>query len=457
MGIFLNRLIEEKHFYKRLIVLTLPIVLQSLITSSLNMLDTLMIGSIGEIELAAVGVANQYYFLYSLVIMGVGAGCAILIAQLWGKKDFDNIKVVLKLGVYIGTVLSILFTIVGYFFSENIIAIFNSDTQVIAVGSQYLKVTVFSYFVTALSYVYSAALRSIGNTVLPMWASVIALLTNAALNAILIFGFFGAPALGALGAAYGTLCARMVECLIILIVVMLKVNPLKVNLFERFEVSKTIAKTLYLTSMPVILNEICWGLANVTYNIIYGRIGVEAIATTQITSTVSNLFMIMAFGLAHSSVVVVGNEVGASNEEEAISSAKKIMKLSVLVGIIIGIGLIFISPAVVNLYGVSEAVKNDAITILAIFAGFMVFRVYNAVLIVGIFRGGGDAKYGSIMQGITLWTVGIPLAWMGAFVFHLPVTSVFFLGCLEEVLKFVILRRRFNSNKWINNVVDNLA
>lgn len=447
---------RDKNFYIRLFVLTLPIVLQSLITSSLNMLDTLMIGNIGELELAAVGVANQYYFLYSLIIMGMGAGGSILIAQLWGKKDSESIKVVMRLGIMVATILSIIFTLIGFIFAESIIGIFNPNPEVIRIGSEYLRISVFSYFTTAISFVYAGALRSIGNTVLPMWASFIGLILNGVLNLLLIFGLLGMPALGVVGAATATLIARIVECLIIVIMVSMKVEPLKLKLSEFFNLNQNIAKALYLTALPVILNEANWGLANITYSIIYGRIGVEAIATTQITSTVLNLFMIVTFGLAHGSVVVIGNEIGANNEKQAIDYAHKITKISILVAIFIAIFLVIISPAVVNMYNVSEMVKNDAMQILIIYAAVMIFRVYNAVLIVGILRGGGDATYGSVAQGITMWLFGIPLAFVGAFIFKLPIYSVVFLASLEEILKFIILRRRFKSNKWINNMVKDM-
>ncbi|MGL4335747.1 MAG: MATE family efflux transporter [Turicibacter sp.] len=447
---------EDREFYKRLFILTLPIVLQSLITSSLNMLDTLMIGSIGELELAAVGVANQFYFLYSLIIMGMGAGCSIVIAQLWGKKDKESIKVVMRIGIMVATGLSIVFTLVGLLFSESIISIFNPDVNVIRIGAQYLRISVFSYFVTAISFVYAGALRSIGNSILPMWGSFIGLLVNAFLNTLLIFGLLGFPTLGVVGAAIATLIARIVECLIIVSVVSFRVEPLKLKVTELFHINRSVAKALYLTTLPVILNEACWGFANITYSIIYGRIGVEAIATTQITSTVLNLFMIVTFGLAHGSVVVIGNEIGANNEKQAIEYSKKIIRVSIIVAIIIALFLFLISPTVVNMYNVSQGVKDDAMKILIIYALFMVFRIYNAILIVGILRGGGDATYGSIAQGLTMWLVGIPLAFIGAFVLYLPIYAVVFLAALEEILKLFILRRRFKSNRWINNMVKDM-
>ena len=448
---------ENKRFYKRLLILTLPIVIQNLITTSLNMLDTLMIGNLGEVQLAAVGVANQFYFLYSLLVMGIGAGCSILIAQLWGKKDEEKIHSVLKLGLIGAIGFALVFMIIGFFASETLIGLFNSDTEVIRLGSDYLRISIFSYFVSALSFVYAGALRSIGNSALPMWGSLVGLVINGVLNAILIFGLLGAPALGVSGAAIATLIARIVECLIILTVVTLKVKPLRLSSKDFKHIEIPMVKLLYQTALPVVLNEACWGLANITYTMIYGHIGVNAIATTQITSTIINLFTIVIFGMAHASVVIIGNEIGANREEEGITYAKKIIRLAVVVGIIMAITLAVLAPFIVQVYNVSEMVRNDAMKILMIYAIFMLPRVYNGVQIVGILRGGGDAKYGSIAQGLSMWLVGIPLAFIAAYVFKWSISSVIFLSTFEEVLRFFILRRRFKSNKWINNMVKDMA
>ncbi len=446
----------NRTFYRRLFVLAIPIVLQNLITSSLNMLDTMMIGSLGEVELAAVGVANQFYFLYSLLVMGVGAGCSILIAQLWGKGDEKKVKSVLQIGLLTGIVFSIIFMVIGFMGAESIIALFNPDVEVVRLGSNYLRISIFSYLATAISFVFAGALRSIGNTSLPMWGSLTGLIVNGVFNAILIFGLLGFPALGVAGAAIATLMARLVECLIILMVVFFKVKPLKLTK-EHFKcLDPIIAKMLYQAALPVVLNEACWGFANIAYAMIYGHIGVNAIATTQITTTVMNLFMIIVFGMAHASVVVIGNEIGANRETEAILYARKIIRLVSIIAIVMAVGLVLLSPVIVGVYNVSEIVRQDAIKILIIYAIFMLPRVYNGVQIVGILRGGGDAKYGSIAQGVSMWLFGIPLGFVGAFILNLPVTGVILMICLEEVIRYFILRRRFHSNKWINNMVSEI-
>lgn len=447
---------EDKKFYKRLFLITLPIVIQNLIASSLNMLDTMMIGQVGEVELASVGIANQYYFLFNLIIMGISAGCGVFIAQLWGKKDEKNIKRTLGIGLIGGILATLVFGLIGLLIPEKIMAIFNIDPKVIEIGSEYLVIVVMSYLFTSITFNYAAALRSVGNTVLPMWASFIGLLTNGFLNYVLIFGKFGAPVLGVKGAALATVTARVFECTIILIGVYSKNNVLRAKLSEFVGISKDVFKGLYKVTLPIILNEACWGLGNVTYAAIYGRIGTGASASIQICTTIMNLFMIITFGLANASVVIIGNEIGANREEEGKIYAKRISKLAIIVSIILAGILALSSSSILSMFNVSENVKRDSLYILYIYSAILIIRVYNAVMIVGVLRGGGDATYGSLVQGITLWCIGIPLAFIGAFVIKLPVYLVVLMTFAEEAIKVVVMLKRFKSGKWIHNMVKDI-
>lgn len=447
---------EDNKFYKRLFLITLPIVIQNLIASSLNMLDTMMIGQVGEVELASVGIANQYYFLFNLIIMGISAGCGVFIAQLWGKKDEKNIKRTLGVGLIGGVLATLVFGLIGLLIPEKIMAIFNIDPNVIEIGSEYLVIVVMSYLFTSITFNYAAALRSVGNTVLPMWASFIGLLTNGFLNYVLIFGKFGAPVLGVKGAALATVTARIFECTIILIGVYSKNNVLRAKLSEFVGISKDVFKGLYKVTLPIILNEACWGLGNVTYAAIYGRIGTGASASIQICTTIMNLFMIITFGLANASVVIIGNEIGANREEEGKIYAKRISKLAIIVSIILAGILALSSSSILSMFNVSESVKRDSLYILYIYSAILIIRVYNAVMIVGVLRGGGDATYGSLVQGITLWCIGIPLAFIGAFVIKLPVYLVVLMTFAEEAIKVVIMLKRFKSGKWIHNMVKDI-
>ncbi|WP_066504644.1 MATE family efflux transporter [Abyssisolibacter fermentans] len=445
---------NNKKFYKYLFTITLPIVLQNLIASSLNMLDTMMIGKVGETELASVGIANQCYFLFTLFVMGIGSGCGVLVAQLWGKKDKNNIKKVLSKSLIASLLISLIFLFLGLTIPDRIMAIFTKDSAVISIGSQYLKITVISYVFTGITFTFASALRSIGNTKLPMFASLIGFIVNGVLNYLLIFGHFGMPELKTQGAAIATLIARTCECSMILFAVYFKDKRLNIKLSDLRGLSKNLTKTLINVTIPIVLNEACWGFGNVTYIAIYARIGKRAAASMQICSTIMNLFMIISFGLAYASVVIIGNEIGANREERAIEASKKISRLSILISIFLGVVLFILAKPIVSFFNVLNEVKLSSIYILYIYSIVMVIKVYNGVMIVGILRGGGDTTYGSILQGITLWFIGIPLAFVAAFILELPVYLVVAFTVIEEIVKVIFMIKRFRSFKWIRNMTN---
>ena len=383
---------KDKEFYIRLFVITLPIAMQSLITSSLNMLDTMMIGKIGELELASVGIANQYYFLFSLLTNAIAIGSGVLIAQLWGKKDTINIKRTLSRSLFYSLVLTIVFMILGLIMPNKIMAIFNNDPNVIKIGVDYLKIVVISYLFTTITFTFASGLRSIGNTRLPMLGSFIGLIVNGVLNAILIFGLLGAPKMGIKGAALATLIARIVEFLIVVGVIYIKVDVLKLRFKDMLELPKSLSITLNKVTLPILANEACWALGNITYTAIYARIGTIVLA--------------------------------------------------------------FLSKPIVSFFNVSVEVKIASEYILYVYAFILVFKIYNAVMIVGILRGGGDATYGSILQGLTLWLIGIPLAAFAAFIIKLPIYFVVMFAAVEEIIKVFFMMKRFKSFKWIKNMVN---
>ena len=446
---------KDNDFYRRLFIIALPIVIQNLITSSLNMLDTMMIGKVGELELASVGIANQYYFLYSLLANSIPIGSGVLIAQLWGKEDTINIKRTLSRSLFYNFILTLGFMILGLSIPGKIMSIFSNDPTVINIGIDYLKIVVISYLFTSITFTFASGLRSIGNTKLPMWGSFIGLIVNGILNAILIFGLFGSPKMGIKGAAIATLIARIVEFIIVVGIVYIKVDVLKLRFKDILELPKSISTTLNKITLPIFLNESCWAFGNITYTAIYASIGTSAAASIQICSTVMNLFMIVSFGLANAAVVIIGNEIGANRENEAISASKKISSLSIKISIVLALLLALLAKPIVSFFNVSPEVKMASHYILYIYALVMVFKVYNAVMIVGILRGGGDTTYGSILQGFTLWLIGIPLAAFATFVLKLPVYFVVMFATVEEVIKLLFMIKRFKSFKWIKNMVNN--
>lgn len=439
-------------FYQRLFVLTLPIIVQNLIVSLLNMMDTLMIGKLGEVELASVGIANQYFFMFTLMLFGINAGCSIFVSQFWGKHDHISIKKTAALGLFLSVLMGILFTAFAWICPDSIIGIFNNQADVVTLGSQYLIPVSISYLFTAISLAYAFSLRSTENTLAPMLASIAALLTNIVFNYMLIFGKFGFPAMGVQGAAIATVIARIIECIIIVTYVYSKNTSVNVKFSDLKHLNSKFIKIILIGMTPVLVNEFVWGFGNLAYNIIYARMGVAATASSQITTTIMNLFMIVIMGLGSSSMVVVGKEIGAGHPLRGKEYATRLYRLAIAVGFIIGISVFFTSNLLVSGFNMSDSVLQSSAIILKINAVVILLRTYNFIMIVGILRGGGDSKYAVVTQGATMWLIGIPLAYIGAFVFHLPIYTVIALCTIEELTKAIFIARRFRSDKWIHNL-----
>jgi putative MATE family efflux protein len=440
--------------------IALPITLQNLIASSVNMLDTLMITSLGNESLAAVGLANQVFFFYAVTIFGVATGSSIFIAQFWGKKDTENIGRVLGISLTLVLFLGIIFTLAALIVPEFIMKIFSNDAEVIRLGADYLRIVSLSYIISGISFAYAIASRSIGQAKMPMIASMVSFVTNALFNYLLIFGKFGFPQLGIKGAAYGTLIARAVEISIILYSIYSKKkhpNPLAQNIKNMTDWSGDFIKKYFKTAYPVILNEAFWSLGTVLYSLAYAKIGTDAAAAVQILNTVQNIFMVLMRGLANACTVMVGNKIGADEEKEAIEYANSFMILSVALGLIMGI-LLFITADGILLFfrNITPALRESSKKLLIVLAIFFFIKSFNGTLIVGVLRGGGDTKFSMILEMGSVWLVGVPLAFLGALVFKLPVYYVFVLVNMEEVVKAAIGIPRIVSKKWVTNVIKDM-
>ncbi|MDR7855256.1 MATE family efflux transporter [Tissierella sp.] len=442
----------DKVFLRNMLKIALPVMIQNLITSSLNMVDTIMVGKLGEVEIAAVGIANQYFFFFTMILIGLCGGCSVYISQYWGKKDFTNIKRVLGLGLVSVLLVSIIFMAVGFINPEKIISIFNKDSTVIDLGGKYLFIVLFSYIFTAVTFIYSYSLRSIGNTLAPLIVNIAALLCNVFFNYILIFGKFGAPALGVEGAAIATLIARVVEAIALVFLVYKDNGVFAAKLRELKDLNLDFFKKSYRIILPVLLNDVLWAMASLIYSVVYGRMGTGATAAIQICNTVSNMFMVVTFGMASASAIMIGNSIGEGKEEQTIDYAKKFMGISSFVSIILGLSLALTSPLILDLFSVSSEVRSSTLIMLYIISIIFIVRFLGMIIIVGILRGAGDARSALIIEGSTMWFIGVPLTIMGAFLFKLPVHLVYALAILEEVAKLILGLMRLKSRKWINNI-----
>ena len=362
-----RNMLDDKKFIKKAIAIAIPITFQLLLNTTLNFIDILMIGSLGETTIAAVGLANKVFFVFSLLLFGICSGSSILTSQYFGKKDIKSIRRVLGISLVIGLIGSIFFVIPGILCPKLVMNIFTPSTNTIAIGASYLAIVAISYPLTAITNVYTAVLRSINEVRLPVVISLVSIFINIVLNYTLIFGHFGAPALGVQGAALGTLIARIIECLSILTIIYIKNGPAAAKIKELIDFNKEFTKKFFITVTPVIINEFMWGLGVTMYSLVYGRMGDGAVAAITITQNVEQIITVMFQGIGSATAVILGNELGANKLEKADIHAKYLIVMQLVLSLVMGVVCFLIKMPLIRLFSVSEFVALDISKCLIVF------------------------------------------------------------------------------------------
>lgn len=450
-----RNMLDDKKFIKKAIAIAIPITFQLLLNTTLNFIDILMIGSLGETTIAAVGLANKVFFVFSLLLFGICSGSSILTSQYFGKKDIKSIRRVLGISLVIGLIGSIFFVIPGILCPKLVMNIFTPSTNTIAIGASYLAIVAISYPLTAITNVYTAVLRSVNEVRLPVAISLVSIFINIVLNYTLIFGHFGAPALGVQGAALGTLIARIIECLSILTIIYIKNGPAAAKIKELIDFNKEFTKKFFITVTPVIINEFMWGLGVTMYSLVYGRMGDGAVAAITITQNVEQIITVMFQGIGSATAVILGNELGANKLEKADIHAKYLIVIQLVLSLVMGVVCFLIKMPLIRLFSVSEFVALDISKCLIVFIIYLPFKMFNLVNIVGVLRSGGDTKAALFLDVTGVWIIGIPLAFLGGIFLGLPIYIVYAMVMFEEVYKFILGIRRYRQKKWLKNIVGN--
>jgi putative MATE family efflux protein len=448
---------RDREYYRQLVRLAVPIALQNLITSSLNMVALIMIGQLGEESVAAVGLGNQVWFLLNLVIFGICSGAAMFVAQLWGKRDIANIRKVLGLTVKLSLIPALFFWVVAVFFPSYALGIYTKDSNVILIGSQYLRIYGWTYLFFAMTAVFSTAARSTGNVRMPLIVSTSALGLNVLLAYPFIFGVeaIGLPAMGVQGAAIAGLIARVLECMAILISVYWdRMSPIAASIKDIVEFNVKFMVTVMKPVLPVILNELLWSLGITTYNIIYGHIGTIAVASVNIMSTIEQLAFVVFLGLGTATSIMVGNQIGQGNREKAYRYGGRSLLIQGSGALLMGGIVYLVAGNIFQFYKVDPEVIANAKIILTIFSCGLWMKASNHVIIIGILRSGGDTKFSLVLDGLVIWFIGVPITAAGAFFLGLPVYYVYALTFTEEAVKFFVGVKRYFSKKWINDLTQ---
>ena len=451
---------SDREYYSLLFRLALPIMLQGLISSSLNFVSVFMIGQLGEVSIAAVGLSNQIWFLLNLMLFGISSGSAMFVAQLWGKRDIESIRRVVGLTMKLGLTAGLLFWVIASFFPEKALGIYTEDPAVILLGARYLRIVCWSYLFFAITMVYGMSSRAVGNVKLPVAVSTSALIFNILLAYPLIFGVqrIGIPALGVEGVAIAGLIARILECLILLFFIYKdKLNPVATSLRHIVEINWAFIKSVMSPVLPVIANEVLWSLGITTYNAIYGHIGTNAVAAINIISTIDQIAFVIFLGLGNATAIMIGNLIGKGDKDRAYTYGGRTLLLQGSGAMVMGIIIILVAPLILQFYKVAPQVIDNARHLLVVLGLGMWVRASNHAIVIGILRSGGDTRFSLILDGLVIWLVGVPFTAAGAFLFHLPVYFVYALTLTEEVTKYSIGLRRYFSKKWINDLTQKVA
>ena len=443
-------------FLKKAVRIALPVAMQGMLNTIVNLVDTMMIGALGATAIAAVGLANKVFFVFTLLVFGIVSGSGVLAAQYWGNGDIKNIKKVVGLALTLAVAASIAFLVPAVVCPEVVMRIFTASEDAIQVGAGYLTIVALSYPATAVSNTFVAMLRATGRVKAPVVISSCTIFINIFFNYTFIYGNFGAPAMGAAGAALATLMARLAEALSIILVVSLGKAPVAARFKEMFGYSREFLVQFFSTTSPVIANEFIWGLGTTLYSLAYGRMGNDAVAAITIATTIQDIVTVLFQGLSAATAVIMGNEMGAGKLKRAERYAKNFLILQFIVTILGALFCVAIRWQIIGVYNITPEIAESVSRCIIVFALFMPFKMFNYVMVVGILRSGGDTKMCLLLDCSGVWMIGVPMAFLGGLFFGFPIHIVYAMVMLEEVYKAVFGYWRYRQKKWLRNLAAEL-
>lgn len=452
MNLELNSRQEKRHFYKLVASLVLPMALQNLINVGVTSADVIMLGKVGETALSASSLAGQVLFVMTLVFFGLTSGAAVLTAQYWGKKDIGAIERVLGFSMKIALIVSVLFMAAALAFPGPIMHIFTSEEKVVAEGISYLRIVAFSYVFIGITVVYLNIMRSVERVIISTVVYSMSLVINIVLNGVFIFGLFGLPAMGIRGAALATLIARIAEFVVVLIYSKKINRQVCFRMKYLFGTDQLLVKDFFVYALPVLVNELLWGLGISTVTAVIGHLGSTVVAANSVAQVMRQLALVVSFGVANATAIMIGKVIGEGKPEYAKAYGGRFVRLSICVGVA-GAGVVLlISPLVRSFLTLTPQAKEYLRLMMFVMAYYIISQSFNTTMIVGVFRGGGDTRFGLLVDAATLWCVAIPFGALAAFVWKLPPIPVYMILTCDELLKIPMGIWRYRSYKWIQNV-----
>lgn len=438
-------------FYGQIFRLALPVVLQNLLSAAVSSADVVMLNSVSQSAISAVSLASQYTSIFFMILYGLGTGVTMLSAQYWGKKDIHAIELIQGIALRFSVGIAVVWAGCTLTIPRQMMTLFTNDAELIELGVSYLRIVGFSYLFWAFSEVYLSTLRSIERVSASTALSALALILNVGLNAVFIFGLFGAPKLGVAGVALATSISRFIQLVCCFVVSHVSHN-VKIRLSYIFKRNRVLFRDFVRLSLLALANDLAWSLAFSMYSAILGHLDSDIVAANSIVSVVRNFATVFCYGFATVSTIWVGRQIGEGDMTGAKRDASRLTWLSIFAGIFGGILVLAVSPFVIKYATLSERAVYYIKYMLLINSYYVVGTALNTTLIAGVFRAGGDSRFGFICDAVDMWVYAIPLGLISAFLLKLPPLAVYFLLCTDEFVKWPWVIRHYRSYKWLHNI-----
>lgn len=443
--------VKKDDFYRQMFKLAIPIIIQNLLSAAVNSSDVIMLNYVGQSAISAVSLAANYSNILFMVYYGLGTGASLLCAQYFGKKNMQAIHAVEGIALRFSLAISALVALAAFTMPQRMLLLFTSDQELIAIGSSYIRIMGITYLCWGVTEIYLAILRSIGRVTISMTLNMLAFGLNILLNAVFIFGLFGAPKLGVTGVAIATASSRLIQ-LIACVIVSLLSKDVKLNPAYMFIRSKTLLNDFVHLSLPALGNDLSWSVAFSMYSVILGHLGTEAVAANSLVTVVRNVGSVFCFAIASAGTILLGRVMGQGELEKSKSYASRMLKMAVVAGAVGGVIVLAVTPFVLRFASLNDTAMHYLEYMLLINSYYIMGSAVNTALIAGVFRAGGDTKFGLICDTIDMWVYAVPLGFFAAFVLKLPVLWVYFLLCTDEFVKWPWVIRHYRKGEWAKNI-----
>ena len=443
--------VKKDDFYRQMFKLAIPIIIQNLLSAAVNSSDVIMLNYVGQSAISAVSLAANYSNILFMVYYGLGTGASLLCAQYFGKKNMQAIHAVEGIALRFSLAISALVALAAFTMPQRMLLLFTSDQELIAIGSSYIRIMGITYLCWGVTEIYLAILRSIGRVTISMTLNMLAFGLNILLNAVFIFGLFGAPKLGVTGVAIATASSRLIQ-LIACVIVSLLSKDVKLNPAYMFIRSKTLLNDFVHLSLPALGNDLSWSVAFSMYSVILGHLGTEAVAANSLVTVVRNVGSVFCFAIASAGTILLGRVMGQGELEKSKSYASRMLKMTVVAGAVGGVIVLAVTPFVLRFASLNDTAMHYLEYTLLINSYYIMGSAVNTALIAGVFRAGGDTKFGLICDTIDMWVYAVPLGFFAAFVLKLPVLWVYFLLCTDEFVKWPWVIRHYRKGEWAKNI-----